>query len=76
MNTQKELTSILQRGSWFQVCFMNGNHLETITVQGFQKTLEACKRLNIVHTPGAGFMVTSTINERRVMQELTNVINK
>lgn len=74
MTTQKELTSILQRGSWFQVCYMNGNHLETITVQGFKKTLETCKRLNIVHTRGAGFMVTSTINEKRVIKELTNAI--
>lgn len=66
----KELVTIMQNGSWFQVAYMNHNHLETITVQGFNKALSMAKRLGIKHTPGKGCAMSASINEQTVFSTL------
>lgn len=66
----KELVTIMQNGSWFQVAYMNDNRLESITVQGFNKAMDTAKRLGIKHTPGKGCAVSASINEQTVFSML------
>jgi len=53
----RELVSITQHGSWYQVAFMNENVLNTITTQGVKKTKQAIKYFNIIHTKGTPMML-------------------
>lgn len=61
MKNNNELVSLLQHGSWYQVAFMVGNHLESFTTQGIKKTREAINYYGVKHTPGTGFAVTPGI---------------
>ena len=62
MKSNNELVSLLQRGSWYQVAFMVGNHLESFTAQGINKTREAINYYGVKHTAGVVIMTTVGIS--------------
>jgi hypothetical protein len=55
---ERELISILQRGSWYTVTFLAGGRLMKFKAQGVAKTREAIQYYGVKHTPGTGFAVT------------------
>lgn len=59
---ERELISILQRGSWFKVTFLTGNRMEYFKAQGVAKTREAIQYYGVKHTPGNSYMATVGIN--------------
>ena len=63
MKSNNELVSLLQRGSWYQVAFMVGNHLESFTTQGINKTREAINYYGVKHTAGVAIMTTVGISD-------------
>lgn len=63
MKSNNELVSLLQRGSWYQVAFMTGNHLESFTTQGIEKTREAINYYGVKHTAGVAMGVSSGISD-------------
>lgn len=63
----RELVSIIQHGSWYQVAFsetnaQGGRGLCTLTVQGIKNTRKHCKYYNIVHTKGKPCVVSRGID--------------
>lgn len=67
INEQRELVSILQRGSWYQVSFLEtnaqgGRGLRTLTVQGIKNTRKHCQYYSIVHTKGTPYVVSRGID--------------
>ena len=63
----RELVSIIQKGSWYQVAFLDKNAngsrgLATATLQGVKKVRKFCRYWNIVHTQGQPYMVTVGID--------------
>lgn len=63
----RELVSIVQKGSWYQVAFFDknangGRGLVTATLQGVKKVHKFCRYQNIVHTPGQPYMVTNNLD--------------
>lgn len=63
MKNNNELVSLSQHGSWYQVAFMVGNHLESFTTQGIKKTREAINYYGVKHTVGKAFMTTAGIDD-------------
>jgi hypothetical protein len=59
---ERELISILQRGSWFKVTFLTGNRMEYFKAQGVAKTREAIQYYGVEHTPGNPYMATVGID--------------
>ena len=63
----RELVSIFQRGSWYQVAFLEPNaqggySLNTLTIQGIKNTRKNCQYYNIVHTKGKPYVVSHGID--------------
>lgn len=66
INKHRELVSIFNRGSWYQVSFLEtnaqgGHSLGTFTVQGVKKAREYCQYYNVVHTTGDPYVVSRGI---------------
>lgn len=66
INEHRELVSIFQRGSWYQVAFwetnaQGGHSLCTLTVQGIKNTRKHCQYYHIVHTKGKPYAVSRGI---------------
>lgn len=59
---ERELISILQRGSWYTVTFLAGGRLMKFKAQGVAKTREAIQYYGVKHTPGNSYMATVGIN--------------
>ena len=67
IKAHRELVSIFQRGSWYQVCLVEANtqggrRLRTFTVQGVHNTRKYCQYYKIVHTKGDPYAVSLGIN--------------
>ena len=67
IKAHRELVSIFQRGSWYQVYFLEtntqGDHrLQTFKAQGVEKTRKCCQYYKIVHTEGDPYAVSLGIN--------------
>ena len=63
----RELVSIIQKGSWYQVSFFDKNangaqFLSTTTLQGVKKVRKFFQYRNIIHTQGHPYMVTVGID--------------
>ena len=67
IKAHRELVSIFQRGSWFQVYFLEtntqGDHrLQTFKAQGVHNTRKYCQYYKIVHTKGDPYAVSLGID--------------
>ena len=74
INEHRELVSIFQRGSWYQVCFWEANAqgargLRTLTVQGIKNTRKHCQHYNIVHTKGEPYAVSRGIDLKLFLEK-------
>ena len=66
INAHRELISIFNRGSWYQVSFLEtnaqgGHSLGIFKAQGVKKTRKCCHYYNIVHTKGDPYVVSRGI---------------
>ena len=67
IKAHRELVSIFQRGSWYQVYFLETNaqgaqSLGTFKTQGVKKTRKYCQYYKVVHTKGDPYAVSLGID--------------